>query len=58
MEMGFLWQINFQGVGLASIKPADVQHLTNFSFTIFLMSSSLNFKPVAEEQTEAMEGRP
>lgn len=53
MEVGFLWQINFQG-SWVSLPTASrsVPLLTNFSFTRFPVSSSLNFKAVAKEEIE------
>lgn len=58
MEIGFVRQINFQGSGFSPYKVSrSVHFVTNFSFTVFPVSSSLNLKTVAEGETEAVEGR-
>ena len=49
-EMGFLWQTNFLGSWFSPHKSQHFCHpLTNFSSTLLHVSSSLNFKAVAEE---------
>lgn len=45
----------FRGVGVAPIKPADLS--TNFSFTMFPVSSSLNFRALRSKGGKRSSGR-